>query len=128
MSFILSWSGYFSRKGWDPRLWSKSKNANSYEKCAKLIGKMCVTPPTEEEYREHFWDESFDAKEVEASPPEVSSKELKPEQPKEEKVDPPRRRARATKAPTPAKKSTTKTRTTRSRSKTTRTSKTKDAT
>ena len=128
MSFILSWSGYFSRKGWDPRLWAKAKNANSYEKCAKLIGKMCVTPPTEAEYREHFWDASFDEEESKSPPPEVSSKELKPEQPKEEKVVSPKPRARSAKTAAPVKKSTTKTRSTRARSKSTRTSKTKDAT
>ena len=126
MSFILSWSGYFSRKGWDPKLWAKAKNANSYDKCAKLIGKMCVTPPTEEEYREHFWDESFDAS-PEPVVPEASTKELKPEQPKEAKADPPKRKTRSTRSSSSPKKATPKTRSTRPRSKSSRTSKTKDA-
>lgn len=54
MSFVLSWSGYFSRKGWDPVLWAEAHEIGSYEQCAKRISKMCVQPPTREEYLTRF--------------------------------------------------------------------------
>lgn len=54
MSFILSWRGYFSRKGWDPQLWAKANGIETYDQCAKRISKMCVCPPTKEEYLSSF--------------------------------------------------------------------------
>ena len=54
MSFVLSWSGYFSRKGWDPVLWAKANKIKSYEQCHKRISKMCIQPPSREEYLEKF--------------------------------------------------------------------------
>ena len=56
MSFILSWSGYFSRKGWDPKAWADANSIESYEQCVKRISKMCVKPPTEDQYRTLFID------------------------------------------------------------------------
>ncbi|MDB4337474.1 hypothetical protein OAA09_00490 [bacterium] len=65
MSFIISWSGFFIRKGWDPKEWSAAKNVDSYEKCVKLISKMCVTPPTELEYNDYFYVKPQISKKVE---------------------------------------------------------------
>ena len=90
---------------------------------------MCVTPPTESQYKEHFWNESF-VQIAKESPIEVSNKVLKPEQEKEVKPSPVKKKARrpaTSKVEVSPKKPTTKTRTTKSRTSATRASKTKDA-
>lgn len=103
MSFILSWSGYFSRKGWDPMLWAKANNIDSYEACVKRICKMQVKPPTESQFDELFMGRTaevlrVEAEEervrVEASKPEVAIKALKPE-------PPPKTRPKVAAKPTP---------------------------
>jgi len=88
MSFILSWSGYFSRKGWDPKAWADANSIESYEQCVKRISKMCVKPPTEDQYRTLFIDKPVysDVEERQAQEvPAVTTKTpyvkvLKPEQ------------------------------------------------
>ena len=66
MSFILSWSGYFSRKGWDPQLWARANNIDSYEACVKRICKMQVRPPTEAQFDELFMGRTKEVLQVEA--------------------------------------------------------------
>ena len=126
MGFVLSWSGYFSRKGWDPRKWAEANNIKSYEQCARRVSKMCVTPPTKDQYEKFFLDTSVtdsaattrvsdDTSSASSNTEkvEVYVKELKSEQPKEEKVvdktpkvkSTPRRRA-AQKSKTPPRSET----------------------
>jgi hypothetical protein len=110
MSFILSWSGYFSRKGWDPKAWAKANEITTYEGCVKRIRKMHVVPPTEEQFNQQFIDLSSTllSKKVtveESTQPSAKAKStealyvkvLKPEQKKLEKKKP---------APLPAKRAT----------------------
>ena len=90
MSFIISWSGYFSRKRWDPQLWAEANNIKTYAQCVKRISKMHVKPPTEAQFDELFLgrtEEVVQAEaeqrraQIEAQRPEVSVKVLKPESP-----------------------------------------------
>jgi hypothetical protein len=89
MSFVLSWSGYFSRKGWDPVLWAEACNIKSYEQCHKRISKMCIRPPTREEYLEKFClskladsaAEDYLSSNVDKQPPNIETfvKQVRPE-------------------------------------------------
>ena len=100
MSFILSWRGFFIRKRRDPRLWAEANNVDSYERCVKLINKMCLREPTLEEYNQEF------APLVEETPsrvntPPASEPEKKPEV---KEVPPKKRSVRTASAKAPAAK------------------------
>ena len=106
MSFILSWRGFFKRKRRDPRLWAEANNVDSYERCVKLLNKMCLREPTFEEYTQEFAplaEEKIVAKpasdEVESTQPTVT----KDVPPKVRKV-----RTPAAKSPVTTKKTATK--------------------
>ena len=73
MSFILSWRGFFKRKRRDPRLWAEANNVDSYERCVKLLNKMCLREPTLEEYKQEFAPlvEEKASKDVSTPEPEV---------------------------------------------------------
>ena len=149
MSFILSWRGFFKRKRRDPRLWAEANNVDSYERCVKLINKMCLREPTLEEYNQEFAPlvEEKASKDVVTPEPEVEKVPVvKSVPPKERatrkasaKASAPKK-APSTKKPAVAKESTseevktsttTKKRAPRKRSTTTRSrsrkSSTKDA-
>jgi len=94
MSFIISWSGYFSRKRWDPKLWAKANDIVTYPQCVKRISKMHVRPPTEDQFNELFLGLTKEdiqseikarqiqrLKEIEDAKPEVTVKVPKPESP-----------------------------------------------
>ena len=113
MSFVLSWSGYFSRKRWNPKDWATANNITSYDDCVRVISKMHVRPPSREQFDTLFVDRVQEECQEEApSPvqPEVKKEEapepafvktLKKEQKKEQKKAPvkpkPRPRRRTTK-------------------------------
>ena len=106
MSFILSWRGFFKRKRRDPRLWAEANNVDSYERCVKLLNKMCLREPTFEEYTQEFSplvEEKIVAKPTPAedeAPQPVVTKDVPP---KVRKV-----RTPAVKAPAVTKKPATK--------------------
>ena len=106
MSFILSWRGFFKRKRRDPRLWAEANNVDSYERCVKLINKMCLREPTLEEYNQEF------APLVEEAPSRVDAHpEPEPEKKPVVKEVPPKKRSprtASTKAPATKKTPTTK--------------------
>ena len=97
MSFILSWRGFFKRKRRDPRLWAEVNNVDSYERCVKLINKMCLREPTLEEYNQEF------APLVEETPSRVDAPpEPEPEKTPVAKESPPKKqpvRTASAKAP-----------------------------
>ena len=117
MSFILSWSGYFSRKGWDPKRWATANGVVTYEDCVKRTGKMQVRPPSREQFNLYFIDQlSSEDLEVSSSsnqvkvadlavPEVVYVKPLKKEQEKELPKRRPRKRT-TKKAGSPEKSET----------------------
>ena len=100
MSFILSWRGFFKRKRRDPRLWAEAHNVDSYERCVKLLNKMCLREPTLEEYNQEFAPLVEEKPSKEVSTPDAEVKKA----PVVKNVPPKKRTTRTTSVKTSAPK------------------------